>query len=322
MDEKRIEPLNIEGLDAVTIIGDKSVEACFALGVELFIDSHSDNIEVYKNLLSCIEKYYINFKDYLNGYLLPNATIMSRIKGNPIPRWYSALDKLDQNYGYGMNVYYDNRQYEGVPIDATPWQASCFGEKNGSQYLSAISASMAVCNTNGVNNFATLFSLTQQWCERLKPAHGSAGFFFAYAPDMEPQAKFTWPLLQRYPGVDHHDITLFSVKSQNVNNRIKGVNWLTVLCDEIVSELGGQEFIQLVLGEQCKIHPYNGGVIIVAGPIPQLGDTYVDFVPERYKSVARLTKPVRFENYTRPFLKLPKPIDAVEATLKWIRRFD
>ncbi|WP_120508423.1 type VI immunity family protein [Rahnella bruchi] len=320
----KIPDLELEKLDSIAVMGNKSIEACFALGVELFITPKNEdgNISMYQDFLICIEKYYLNFKDQLNTYVLPNATRISKIKGDPVPRWHSALEKISPHYGYGMNVYYDNRKYEGDPVDATPWQISCLGEKFESQELSAINASMSVCNTHGENNFETLFAMTLQWCERLKPSHGSAGFCFAYAPNSEPLAKWTWPLLQRHPGVDHQDTVIFSLSCKNVHNRIKGVNWLTILGDDIVAELGGIGVIHAKLGEKCRVHSYEGGVIIIAGPIPQLGDTYENFIPERYKSVARLTKPIRFENYRRPFLKLPKPIDAVEASIKWIKRFD
>lgn len=326
MNKKSIEipDLELEKLDSVTIMGSKSVEACFALGMELFIrpQNADDNVKMYKDLLTCIEKYYLNFKANLNAYVLPNASKMSKIKGDPVPRWYTALDRISSDYGYGMKVYYDNRKYEGEPVDATPWQVSCLGRKIGSQNLSAINASMSVCSENGENNFEALFIMTLQWCERLKPLHGSAGFCFAYAPNSEPLAKWTWPLLQRHPGVDHHDTVIFSMRCKNIHNRIKGVNWLTILGEDIIVELGGIDVIQNELGEQCRLHFYEGGVIIIAGPIPQLGDKYLNIVPERYKTVARVTQPVRFEKYHRPFLNPPKPIDAVEATLEWIKRFD
>jgi hypothetical protein len=103
---------------------------------------------------------------------------------------------------------------------------------------------------------------------------------------------------------------------------VKGYSRLTILRADIVVELGGTGVIHSGLGEKCRVHSYEGGIIIIAVPIPQSGDTYESFIPEHYKNVARLTKPVRFENYRRPFLKLPKPIDAIEASLKWIKRFD
>ena len=315
---------DIGQLDAVTIMGKNSIEARFALGVELFIapagETHS--FQLYRDLLTCVENYYKNFSDKLNCYLLPNAKRITKIKGDPILRWQTAVEKLDGTYGLGMEVFYDDT-HEGVAFNATPWQISCLGCKPSSTDLSAISASLSVGSDNKEgNNFSTLFEMTLSWCERLKPAHGSAGFCFAYTPAMELQPKWTWPLLQRYPGMGHHDIIDFTLSVEETYNRIKGVNWLTILGDQIVTELGGVDRIQSELGSQCWIHTYVGGIIIIAGPVPQLGDTYADIIPERYKSVAKITRTVRFENYEYPLLTLPEPIDSLEATLKWIRRFD
>lgn len=172
------------------------------------------------------------------------------------------------------------------------------------------------------NNLSTLFTMTLHWCERLKPVHGSAGFCFAYTPAMETQERWTWSLMQRFPCIDHSNIALFTLRAGSNHKAIKGINWLTVLGDELVTRLGGVNEIQSQLGKECRIHDYNGGVIIIAGPVPQLGDTYSGFIPERYKSVAKVTRPILYENYLRPLLKLPKPIDSLEATLKWIKRFD
>ncbi|MGK7285191.1 type VI immunity family protein [Buttiauxella agrestis] len=311
-------------LDKLAIMGKTSVEACLALGVELFMaPPGKDNIfQLYSDLLECFEEYYENFHNKLNCYGLPNASRLSKIKDNPVPRWKKAVEKLDGTYGMGMEVFYDDT-HEGVAFNATPWIISSMGGKLASSYLSALTASMQIGSNNEEgNNFSTLFSLVLSWCEKLKPAHGSAGFCFAYTPGMEAQSKWTWPLLQRYPGIDHHDVVRFSLAAEDTYNRIKGVNWLTILGNNIVAELGGIAEIKMHLGEQCRIHPYDGGVIIIAGPNPQLGDNYAGIIPERYKAVAKLTRPVRFENYEYPLLKLPEPIDRTEATLKWIRRFD
>lgn len=56
--------------------------------------------------------------------------------------------------------------------------------------------------------------------------------------------------------------------------------------------------------------------------IPQLGDTYYGFVPEPYKTVAKITRPARFEGYATPLIELSESSDSMDATMKWIRRFD
>lgn len=311
-------------LDKIEIRGLKSIEARFALGVELFIapPAETDKFQVDRKLLNCVEQYFTHFKEHINRYVLPDALRVGKVKRDPFPKWEAALEKQNEEDSFCISAYHDDTQYEGEPVDATPWQIHMLGPRPSKSRLSHIRASMSVCNARGNNNFKALLDMTFAWCEELKPAHGSAGFSFAYDPEIEPKPKWTWAAMQRYPGVDHHDPVMFTVKAKTVFNRIKGVNWLTVLGDEIVNELGGKDVIQTQLGKFCAIHNYDGGIIIIAGLLPQLGDTYTGLIPERYKDVARVTRPVRFEDYRRPFLQLPESIDGMEATLKWIRRFD
>lgn len=314
----------LEKLDHLVIRGQKAIAVRLALGIELFIPppDQKDTFLLYSDLLVCVKKHYNYFSENLNCYILPNKKRMSKIKGNPLPLWNSALENLDADYGFGMKIFYNSSKSEGIPVDATPWQVSTLGNPPADSDLSAITASIPVCNKKRENNFGVLFGMTLKWCERLKPAHGSAGFCASYRPGIEPQTQLSWPLLHRFPGVDHQDAVNFSVKAGEIHNRIKGVNWLTVLGDDIVSELGGKDYIERLVGELCSVHSYNGGIIIIAGPIPQLGDVYSGFVPERYKTVAKVTRSVRFEEYTTPFIELQESLDSMDATMKWIRRFD
>jgi len=99
---------------------------------------------------------------------------------------------------------------------------------------------------------------------------------------------------------------------------------LTALDDGFVKELGGLDKIKVELGPACPIHFYEGGIVIQAGPRPQLGDSNRGIVLEEYRRVARLVKPLRFEaiNPKFPLLSVNSPLDAQEESVKWLRRFD
>ena len=100
------------------------------------------------------------------------------------------------------------------------------------------------------------------------------------------------------------------------------MNWLTVLCDALVEELGGRDKMRTTLEPVCKVHDYPGGVVIQAGAFPQIGDTWRDEVPEAYRFVARYTKSIRFETYRSGLFRVPQGLDGKKETLAWIRRFD
>ncbi|ECG1192924.1 DUF3396 domain-containing protein [Salmonella bongori] len=310
-------------LDKVKIMGRVAVEARIALGVELFIapPGQEKTPQMYQDMLTSLEAYYQHFKPHLNCYLPPNSRSNRMIKGDPIPVWRKALENVDMDYGFNFEFFYDDT-WKREAFNASPWRAGCMGLTPEENQLSNITGAMPVCNDEGDNHFATLFAMTLAWCERHQPVHGSAGFCYALCTGIEPQARYTWASMQRFPGIDFFDPVIFSLRVKENYNRIKGVNWLTILGDTLVAELGGVETLTCALEPECRIHPYRGGIIIIAGPVPQTGDLYTGFTPQRYKKVAAVTRPIRFDNYRRPFLSLPEQFDSMEATLKWVRRFD
>lgn len=99
-------------------------------------------------------------------------------------------------------------------------------------------------------------------------------------------------------------------------------NWLTVLGEPILEELGGIEAARRALEPDCTLYPYPGGLLIQAGPLPQLGDTHRGLIPERYRKVAQFTRTVRFEAYRSSLFRVFEPMVGREEAVKWVRRFD
>jgi hypothetical protein len=159
-----------------------------------------------------------------------------------------------------------------------------------------------------------------RWCAICQPVHGCAGFAFIFFS--EQNSVYAMQMIKRFPGFDFQGGVDFIMESKAVHNRIKSVNWLTVLCDALVEELGGLDAMRSALEPVCKIHEYPGGVVIQAGAYPQLGDTYRNDIPEAYRLVARYTKSIRFEGYKDYLIRVPHGLDDVEETLSWVRRFD
>jgi hypothetical protein len=94
-------------------------------------------------------------------------------------------------------------------------------------------------------------------------------------------------MMKRHPGFDFQDAGSFLMEAASINNRIKCVNWLTVLCDALVDELGGIDAMRNALEPACKVHEYPGGCLIQASGYPQLGDTYRNDIPAAYRLVAK-----------------------------------
>ena len=227
---------------------------------------------------------------------------------------------VETGYGAGLFGAVDI----GLPKDdIQPYQASVVVRRAQYEELSYFSAYTPVCGDRGHPNFDTLLAAVLRWSAICRPMHGSAGFALIFASGMSQNTKYALHLMKRFPGFHYVHGVDFALEAGNAHNRIKCINWLTILGDELVAELGGVDPMRAALEPVCKVHEYPGGIVIQAGEVPQLGDTYRNNVPEAYRIVARYTKALRFENYSPDGLfRVPGNLDDAEEALSWIRRFD
>lgn len=116
-------------------------------------------------------------------------------------------------------------------------------------------------------------------------------------------------LLLRYPGLDmasvwlsigtallRRDLDYIDFTQAAVPRPyLKRVNWLTLLSAGQIVFLGGKESLQQQLAEHPSIRfidlPY--GLLIQAGPVPQLGDVTSNHYPIEYSAVAKAIRKVR-----------------------------
>lgn len=142
-------------------------------------------------------------------------------------------------------------------------------------------------------------ALVKRWCERLKPEHGYSGFWLgqSYGYAREDEAKILeYKFGQRFPGLQ---INKFTTHSLNLHRGPKGVDWLTILSDQWLERLGGVEQVKEQMGELPMLE-YNGGAILRAGPMPQLGDNEnpeVNTALTDYRRVAELIEPIRIQDH-------------------------
>ncbi|KAF5885881.1 type VI immunity family protein [Rhizobium sp. PEPV16] len=168
-------------------------------------------------------------------------------------------------------------------------------------------------------------SLVQGWCEKLKPAYGTAGLSILFNEGRQGLADrlLAFPIAKRFPGLDVPEQSRWYVRMNRLRKKaIRTVNWLTFIDNGLVNDLGGQSRLADELGASCPIYSYDGGVMIQAGDRPELGDLNRGMVPKGYQRVARILKPIRFDDHQRPLIDAPPPLDALEESIKWVRRFD
>ncbi len=298
---------------------DSGPAAKFGLGCELYI-SNVDRSTLRERALEFLIDYHRMFPDQVDQVLPRDARRTVKFSNDLEARVRAEYARDPADTGYSTALF------GAVDIgltkdDIEPYQAHVLVSRSDEQELSCVSSYMPVC-ASGRPNFAVMLAAVLRWSALLRPVHGTAGLTLIYASGMSQNTKYALPLMKRFPGFDYIGGVNFSMEAESVHNRIKCVNWLTVLGDEIVTELGGAGPMRAALEPTCKIHEYPGGVVIQAGEGPQLGDATRGDIPEAYRMVARYTKPVRFEAYPSRLFRVPDNLDKKEETLRWIRRFD
>lgn len=157
---------------------------------------------------------------------------------------------------------------------------------------------------------------------QVRAEHGFGGLACILPCDGHHYLPWEFRLAQQYPGlmVDPGP----HIESLRLLERIKGVSWYTVLGDAFVRRLGGSDELRGKLSQHSDIlfQPYERGLLIRAGAVPQLGEEGVASL-RPYVAVNQLVKPIRLQDtgnlhpYLAPGLGFTE-----ETTALWYARFD
>lgn len=193
-----------------------------------------------------------------------------------------------------------------------------------SHFSWAISGSRAL--TEGLDAFVANFV---QAAGRLGALHGLAGPTVLFERVYTTSSAYarSFPLLARFPGLHCARDAAFIVKLQSNkapenNRKIFTINWLTALSDVVIDSVPGVRAAIDALPPEIIRHPWPSGVVLQAGPVPQLGDTNRGLVLDAYRHVGQATAPLRFSEYKLGVLTVEHPIDSFEESQKWLARFD
>ncbi len=171
-------------------------------------------------------------------------------------------------------------------------------------------------------------------CRKLQPDSGYGGIGVIQSPDIAISQRWEpviYQLAQRFPGLEAdfpitHGLWLTKGRGDG-RGGIKGVNWLTVVADRWLDELGGADKVEADVGSldsRFIVHRWGRGLMIQAGDRPDLGDAEQGRWPELYVKLSKYLKPLRITQHC-PFGCAgagPRFGNDMEEGLKWLRRFD
>ena len=318
--------LTVDDLDQITIPKPTKpdiIAVRLGLMCTLYVQ-HPQDPAVRQALAECGDQYQAMFGAHLTLYLNPtgNGRFVRYPKGGVSLAEYVANNKSTPD-DFFTPSFTSGESFR----DAASYSVKIWGPSE--RYLSVaeepayFSATLPFAFLKDRPGQGAFQQLVHGWCRTLRPYCGYAGIGAIQSVDLAERdrtAYDAYPIAMRFPGVE---IESAGTVARNLGSHIKGVNWLTALSDEVLAPIGGRQALLAQLDENFRIMEYEGGVLIQAGPAPELGDVNRQQIPRFYRQLSQLVRPLRM---TFPkgdsFIRPPNPDDKTEATNRWLARFD
>jgi len=273
-------------------------------------------------LLSILEDYLSLFANKVTHYVDYRKARLARWSGGGLPELYRNLHEISPGKDLAYQMLHVDPQDRDNP---SLWRimGHGFGTNNVTRLLSAVKVHLPPSFVfESPDRFA---GIVRRWCDRLGAIHGSGGLGVLTVPGLEASTlePYHYPFVIQYPGLEYDAMgSYWSATRFGGFEKPRSSNWLTILGDDNVQALGGLPKVRSSLGPDMDLASYEGGILIRAGRLPALGSAETGGVPEAYRKVARLIKPIRYEGYRSGVIGSPAPLDDLDVTLAWLRRFD
>jgi Protein of unknown function (DUF3396) len=264
------------------------------------------------------EEYIHQFRDHLRWTKSPKGGRIHPInKGKvPFPREWLPQHKDGESWYFG---FHGGESAEEV----SDFQVSACGSDNISKDLGFFQVYLPL--TWLAEHPETTFSnFVLSYANWLHPLSGYAGIGVLESLDgsRQPVQGTVRQIAERFPGLEIEDRIGHEIY---LRKGIKGVNWLTLLGDRWVQEIGGLDYLKMRLGDEFKLSPYEGGLMIQAGPKPEIGDVTINRWPQHYVTLAKVLKPIQIKGHGEfhwgDGVGFQKRMD-LEASEAWLFRFD
>jgi len=330
------ESFTLEDLDNIQIVDGsrpkKRVAVRLGLMCSLFMrEPHRPDVRLA--LAKCGDHYQQLVGEHLKSYIKPDGIYYGKPKPYPIQginlvEYIQQYDKIDEKSFapcfFGDIDPYIATQY-GMKIFASSSKESPL--RDNPAYFTTVLPFSWLKDKDGEGAFQ---KLVHSWCQILKPFHGYAGVGAIQSMDTVETGRtrhLTYPLSKRFPGLEVDDVGTIATKMAMGEGplKIKGVNWLTALDDKCFEQLGGRQAVLSGLGDEFILYEYEGGVLVQAGAMPQLGDVNQQHIPRYYQQLALKLKPIRLVFPEGHYLiKSPNKNEQSNAAAsnEWLARFD
>jgi hypothetical protein len=263
-------------------------------------------VEAYRRFLSLVGKQGV--RQYATQTMTKHKPLNPRAL-SMIPTWFASKAPKSESFGIELT--------DAVPFNAAPTtKFHLMGQEftDAGRLESASIIRYVLPASWGIERAGEMLEIAKSLCELLPFRCGHAGYGFEYSKYFPRVAQeHAWAQSMRHPGIDIHD---------NVNDPravafdgIRGVNWLTMIDDAFIKELGGSPKFKL-----CTTIPVKGGLIIKAGEAPDIGDVNRRDNLPAYREAFGYIEPITKRTFERAsWVGLLR--DGGPRTERWLKRF-
>jgi len=303
-------------LDKIKIKDNKNrIVAQVGMIVTLYLENPYEN-KLRLAAGQCIEEYMKLVKPFLKRYGSEKLGVRKFVQ-SPIQPLAEMIEPLDEHDFFELVITGSKTNAEVSPFNLK----SILNNKRSYKQIGYISATFPL-EFLEYQPAGFFQDFVHGWCKRLSPYHGYGGLALIRSVD-SGEAKWAeplvYPLLQRFPGLEidaPHSHKIYCVEG------IKGINWLTMLSDTFLQKLGGKVALRAQLDDDFIFYDYPRGVMIQAGPFPQIGDMEQGNIPKQYQKLYHLVKSVQTDKLKHIVVEVPEGVNAKEFTQQWLHRFE
>jgi len=301
------------------------VGATLVLRGTLYFDG-SHTPEVRQAVCDCFEEYEALAKEHLTWLWLeepPKGPDRFAYAKAPKMRDYAHKLQPDDTLSF---AYVSGKQ----PHDASAWQFHTTGlraweAKMGTWGLATVQFTLPLLYAE--EHPAAFQQLFVSFAKRLKPIHGHGGHALQLSlPRREPNEPVEAMMLEFANGVDGGNNAVIAGRYKHgIATRIKTIGWLTAINHGLVKQVGGLFAIRSELPmDWYALYDYGAGLVVQAGPRPELAPLSLDGKPATYVLVNALLKEVRIPQIGSLHYgsKDGEPRITGWAAEQWLQRFD
>lgn len=293
-------------------------------GVLYFEGAHTTAVR--EALAACFDLYAKAAKGHLTWLLRDEPPRGPKKFAYPkAPSLRSMMDAMNKNDHVGF-AYHGGEK----PGDASPWLFFAHGKRAWEARLGWFgldSLEFSLPKHTIEENPVLFQELFHEFARLLKARHGHGGFAFnlsLFQPDENESTEAF--MTTRMAGIDAGTAQFIGAwHEQGIDKHIAKIGWLTAINSAMLQEVGGLDALRSALpADWFANYDYGTGLIIQAGPAPEIADVALDPQPAIYvlPMMALRTVFITDNDDLHGPSHAGEPRLAGAAARQWLRRFE